>query len=375
MFDFAIIGAGISGASVAFFLKQAGKKVIVIEQDKSASGGSGAAGAFLSPKIGSDSDYSHFINDSFQFSLDFYQKQFPKFLKKPGMLRLLRSPSDILKCQAHEQKLPRHFTYLKAEEVSHIKKEACRYGGYFFDQGTIIDSVGVIDAMLQDIEVVENTKVTSLIFEDGGYQIGSIKARGVILCAGHNEGFPQSDYCMLKKIYGHRLDIQTSAFLPFHIHKKYSVSASENQMISIGATHIPGYQYDATKDFTSEIDTLLQAVESYVDLGAYEIKKVHFGVRSATIDFFPVLGALIDAKATLKAYPYIAKGSKVPSTRYHYYPHLYVHSGHGARGFVLAPSTARILVDNICHHVAIPKRLDTKRLFLKYARRENALKL
>ena|GEM_PF-1665482 len=369
MFDFAIIGAGISGASVAFFLKQVGKKVIVIEQDKIASGGSGAAGAFLSPKIGSDSDYSHFINDSFQFSLDFYKEYFPTFLKKPGMLRLLRSPTDIIKCKKHEQKLPRGFAYLKAETITNIKEDACQYGGYFFNEGTIIDSVGVVHAMLEGIPVLEDTKVAPLALVEGLYKIGSIKAKGVILCAGSNPDFLQSDYCMLKKIYGHRLDIQTPTTLPFHIHKKYSVSASENQMIHIGATHIPGYKYNNAKDFTDEIDAMLAEVQSYMDMGEYEIKKVHFGVRSATIDFFPVLGALIDTAATLKAYPYIKKGSKVPSTRYLHYPNLYIHSGHGARGFVLAPKTASILVAYLCHQVAIPETLDTKRLFLKYARR------
>ena len=52
VYDTIIIGAGIAGATTAHMLTQKGQSVLVLDKNGIASGGSGAAGAFVSPKIG-----------------------------------------------------------------------------------------------------------------------------------------------------------------------------------------------------------------------------------------------------------------------------------------------------------------------------------
>jgi len=366
-FDFAIIGAGISGACSAYFLKKFGR-VVVIDRGKIASGGSGAAGAFLSPKICSNSSYTAFINESFKFSIDFYRENFSQFLDESGLLRLMKSKQDIDKCRLSEDMLPKNFRYLKPQEITTLKREACEFGGYLFDDGALIDSVGVISAMLKDIDVVESLHVEVLEYKDGYYKIGDISAKSVILCAGNAKDFPQIEYCMLKDIYGHRADIKTKTKIPFHLHKSCSISASRDGVVHVGATHIPNYKYGKDKNFDKELGDMLDLAKSYIDFDGFEVQKVHFGVRNSTRDFYPSIGRVIDAKETLKKFPYIKKGSLVSKERYDYYPNLFIHSGLGARGFVLAPKTAEILANSICKEMQIDKRLDTQRLFLKYAR-------
>ena len=368
LFDFAIIGAGISGASTAYFLKKYGKKVVVIDKGKIASGGSGAAGAFLSPKICSNSLYTSFVNDAFAYSIDFYKENFPQFLNQSGILRLLKSKDEIEKCKRYEKNLPTSFKYLQANEIKDIEKVACEFGGYFFDDGATVDSIGVIKSMLCDIDVIEGLHVKNLELKDGYYNIANIKAKGIVICTGKSDDFDEIAYIKLKNIYGHRLDIKTSSHIPFHLHKSCSIGASDKGIVHIGATHIPSYSYDSHKDFTYKIDEMIELAKSYVDFEDFEVKNIHFGVRNSTLDFFPALGAVIDAKETLRKYPYIQKGTKVPKDKYIHRKNMYIHSGLGARGFVWAPKTAEILARNICENIPVDKKLDTQRLFLKYAK-------
>ena len=50
-YDVIIVGAGINGCTTAYYLSQAGLNVALIDKTGIASGGSGAAGAFISPKF------------------------------------------------------------------------------------------------------------------------------------------------------------------------------------------------------------------------------------------------------------------------------------------------------------------------------------
>jgi len=371
-FDFAIIGTGISGACMAYHLDKLGKSVIVIEKDKIASGGSGAAGAFLSPKLASNSPYTKFINSSFEFSIKFYKENFPKFLKSNGILRILKSQDDIDKCRLYEDILPKNFTYLRADDIEMVKKDVSSFGGYFFKDGATIDSVGVIKEMLKVIDVVDSLHVESFDYINGYYEIGDIRAKGIVFCAGNSQDFKQLEYLGLKNIYGHRIDVKTATILPFHLHKSCSISASHDGLVHIGATHIPNYKYDKNRDYDVEVSRMIELAKSYLKFDGFEVKKVNFGVRNSSLDFFPTLGQIVDVKKTLEKYPYIKKGSKVPKEKYIYYPNLFVHAGLGARGFVLAPITSKILSEHICTHSNIPKRLETQRLFVKFAKKQKS---
>ncbi|HIC78150.1 MAG TPA: FAD-binding oxidoreductase, partial [Sulfurovum sp.] len=77
-YDAIVVGAGIAGCSSAYFLKERGLNVLVIDRSGvAATGGSSAAGAFVSPKIGKGSPLQSLTNEAFEFSKDFYLKHFP----------------------------------------------------------------------------------------------------------------------------------------------------------------------------------------------------------------------------------------------------------------------------------------------------------
>ena len=76
MYDVAIIGAGINGSALAYELRQAGERVVLFDMNGVASGGSGAAGAFISPKFSKAGRLKELLHDAFLYSMDFYEKKF-----------------------------------------------------------------------------------------------------------------------------------------------------------------------------------------------------------------------------------------------------------------------------------------------------------
>ena len=339
---------------------------MLLEKSTLSSGGSGAAGAFLSPKICSNSSYTSFVNTAFNFSVKFYKENFSSTIRQNGILRILKSEKDKIKCKNPPKEIE-NVKFLKQNEIEFINKEIAPFGGYFFRDGAIIDSKKIIQNLTKDIEVKENSFAKKIKYQDEIYEICSYKAKGVIVCTGSDIDFKELEYINLKKTYGHRIDIKTDAKLPFHLHKNYSVSSSKNDTLHIGATHIPKYRY-SEKEIEKELEKMIKEVSSYIDLKNFTIEKIHFGARSCSFDFFPVVGRVIDHKKTLKKYPYIKKGSKVPSSKYIYHNNLYIHTAHGARGFVLAPYTAWMIVEHIKNDTSLSEDISTERIFLRFAR-------
>jgi glycine/D-amino acid oxidase-like deaminating enzyme len=117
-----------------------------------------------------------------------------------------------------------------------------------------------------------------------------------------------------------------------------------------------------------KLQNMLEEAKKYVKFDGFEIENIHFKARASSRDFFPFVGRVIDAKSTLEKYPYIKNGTKIPPSKYIYYENLYVLNGLGARGFVLAPYCANLLIEHILYNKAIPEYLDTSRAFLSFAR-------
>jgi tRNA 5-methylaminomethyl-2-thiouridine biosynthesis bifunctional protein len=94
VFDFVVIGAGIAGLLSAYRLKEF--NTLLIDKKGILEGASSAAGAFLFPKIGIDSLYTRFINDSIIEAIEFYKKEGINTHTK-GVLLLPRDKKDIEK--------------------------------------------------------------------------------------------------------------------------------------------------------------------------------------------------------------------------------------------------------------------------------------
>ena len=75
--QFAIIGSGIAGCSVAYFLQQHTKDILIIDKNSEICGGaSKAAGAFLSPLLGKKNEFKTLVSEALRFSTKFYKDNF-----------------------------------------------------------------------------------------------------------------------------------------------------------------------------------------------------------------------------------------------------------------------------------------------------------
>jgi len=354
-FDFIVIGGGIAGLLSAYELREF-NTLLIDEDGILSSGASAAAGAFLFPKIGFDTAYTRFINQAVVKALEFYKSLGIETYQK-GVVLLPRDEKDIVKFEKYEKELR-----LKYEK---------KCGGFYFKEGGVVDPAEVKEKIKLDYEIC---KINS-IYKDGPYWvIGEYKAKNVILATGH-KNIQNIPYINIRPVWGQRIEGKgeiTSVYgcddvknsLPFHFHKNCSL-AKIGGIIKIGATHKRNCL--ECRENEEEAAELLKKAKEIAGIENFEISKIIGGFRAASVDYFPVVGKIIDVDETLRANPKAVKG-EIPRS-YSYIEGLYIVNGMGGRGFSNAHVCAQALKEHILHSKKLGV-LDSERLFVKWARRE-----
>jgi len=344
-FDFIIIGGGIAGLLSSYFLRD--YKTLLIDKNGILKGASGAAGAFLFPKIGKKSKYTDFVNKAILTAFEFYESLGINTHKK-GVLLLPRDERDIEKFKSYEKDITLPF----------IKKN----GGFFFKEGGFIE----VDEVREKIKVnFEKEEVGILKKENNLWKVNDFYAKNVILATGY-EKIVDIPYIKIRPIWGERIEIEGEFEGDFSLfyHKNCSVARINNRL-RIGATHKRNCL--GCKENQEEAIELIEKAKEIIKIKKYEIKDIKGGFRSGSVDYFPVLGKIIDVKQTLLKYPRIIKG-EIPKN-YEYIEGLYIINGMGGRGFSNAVICAKMLKDYILNDWDLGV-LDNKRLFIKWARKK-----
>ena len=337
MYDIAIIGAGINGSSVAYEFLEENKKVILFDMNGVAAGGSGAAGAFISPKFSKAGELKEIIDDAFVYSMNFYEKNFPHIFKKTPLIH----------------------TSQDAEET------------YSIESG-IVNAQAMCNALCKGVELVK-LEVTSLIYDEGMWIINeSYAAKNVVLATGAYEQIIKEPYIQVRGIWGHRIDVKTSTQNQNTLHQFVSISPSEKGLVSIGATHNVHYHPQTSKEpynIQDGREELLEKASRMIELKDVEVIRDYTGLRSGSFDYIPLLGALVISKETLASTTIRFKVKKPDYDEYDYYPNLYMINGNGGYGFVLAPYLAKMLSEHILKGKKISQRLSPARFFARWAKK------
>ncbi len=370
MYDFAVIGAGINGTFMAHFLTKAGKRVLLMDRFGIASGGSGAAGAFLAPKVGKGGDLKMIVNEAYRFCIDYYTANFPHLLTQKGLLHLPKDHQDALEnFPVFKERSEIPFEPFDNELVELLQDPVLAKEGIYFPDSGLIEPDRLCEALAESADFVCEA-LTKLDYKEDHYRINeAFSAKEVVLATGAFESALELPYMQLRPIWGERIEVLSSTQTLCNYHQNLSISATKpDGRIVIGATHKQHSFYEPLEAHNAE--ALLDKAKSLAVLEDTQIVDHRGGVRSGSYDYLPILGRVVDHEKSLDKFPDLQKGAKVNPKEFCYYPNISIINGVGGRGFVLAPYLAKMLTRMLVEGEPVDSRLEQHRLFTRWAKKK-----
>lgn len=370
MYDVAIVGAGINGCLVAYQLKLLGQNVIVFDREGIASGGSGAAGAFLSPKFAKNGDLKELLNSSLDIALDFYTVHFPKHVQRYNLLHIAKDEKDaghLRFCKEHDElELLEHPPFIPESEYLYTSKSA------------IVDAQSMCNALVEDIAYKTESIDALEYIEDYWLLNRSYKAKKVILATGaYEHSFYAQPYKNIRGIWGHRIDVSTSTKNKISIHQFVSISPAKEGELAIGATHNVHYHPQTSNEpynYEAGRLELLEKANKTLQLKDVQVLKDYVGLRSGSVDYMPLVGQIVDVKSSLGKLTRREIEQKKPDfSKLVYHNELYMINGSAGYGYVLAPYLARTLAKAIVQNEEIPLELLPARFFYRWAKSKKTI--
>jgi tRNA 5-methylaminomethyl-2-thiouridine biosynthesis bifunctional protein len=383
-FDYVIIGAGIAGCSLAYFLGKYSKSILLIDRNSQvAFGASGAAGAFLSPLLGKPNDFKDLITKSLIFSTNFYKNLGEELINNCGVCRIPKNEEDADKFESYKPYMDFEYTSMN--------------DGYFFEIGSQVTPSLICEKLTKNIEKKLSYNVGKLEQKENSIWIinDEIYAKNIILTTGADVKHIKEEYFDIRGVWGQKIDVSTTTQTNINYHKECSVSKAskiENTnlfKVSIGATH---HKFNCDKNIcnycieTANINAcsrcyndsiinndsskLIALANDIIKLENVEVIDVKIGPRASSNDYFPMLGKLVDSKKSIEKYPHLLNGTHIKNSMLETINNLYVINGVGGRGFVLSPYLANELVEYIINNKEIEDNLTTHRLFKRWAKRQ-----
>lgn len=378
-FDYVIVGAGIAGCSLAHFLSKYSQSVLLIDKNEDvAFGASGAAGAFLSPLLGKPNKFKDLITKSLNFSINYYKENFSEDLINCGTCRIPKNEEDEQKFQSYIPYMD--FEYEKYEE------------GYLFKIGSLVKPYELCKKLSKNTQKLFDYEVKSIEKKENIWKINNeIKAKNLFLTTGADISLIDEKYLDIRAVWGQKIDINTTTRININYHKECSLSISnDKQVVSIGATH-NRFDYDKIdssynlklkninkikhNDYTNniiqnDIAELLKKANDIKVLNDVKVLDVKIGARASSVDYFPMVGKLVDAEKSFKKYPHLKNGFQIKNENLEMIENLYILNGVGGRGFVLSPYLAYVLVENIFNNKEIEEEITNFRLFKRWAKKQ-----
>jgi glycine/D-amino acid oxidase-like deaminating enzyme len=382
-YDYIIVGAGIAGCSTAYFLSKYSDSVLLVDRNCDlAQGASGAAGAFLSPLLGKPNKFKDLVTDALKFSTNFYLENISTEITNCGVVRIPKNQEDRDKFE----------TYIPFMDFSYEEME----NGYYFKIGSQVNSYNICKYLSKEVETLFQYEVIKIEKYENFWLINDeFKAKNIILTTGADISLIEEEYFNIRAVWGQKIDIFTSTQTTKNYHKDCSLSHSTPEkekngyITSIGATHnriecdlnicnhclkklgLDNFSHDTyTNDLIlDDTKKLISLANNIKTLENIELLDIKIGPRASSVDYFPMVGKLIDSKKTLDNFPHLVNGSFVKDKMLSQIENLYVLNGVGGRGYVLSPYLAYLLVESIVNKKEFQLDIQTHRLFKRWVKK------
>lgn len=361
-----IIGAGLAGCFIAYYLAEKGWKVTIVEKESDiAQGASANQRAVLFPKLSTyHSPLTEFMLAAFLHAQAFYKtilEQQP-IGELNGALTLPFNEKERKAQQSIDGWLsiyPELGRLVNAEEASALAGIGINSDCLYIPSSGWLDSPALCEFLIKDknIILIKQVEVNQFSHHDDQWLVAGNKASVLILANGFEiSQFNETSHLPVKPIRGQMTSIpmtQESAVL------KIPVCADGHVLPAIMGEHYLGATYDlgvSYADTRAEDDTLnLEKLEkiSTQCLWSETVNGHWAGVRASTPDYLPLMGPLAIKGAFLSQYAGLeSNANRWITNEVACYPNLYAFAGFGSRGLTTIPLCAEWLAAMINNEVS-----------------------
>ncbi|MDG1495598.1 MAG: FAD-dependent 5-carboxymethylaminomethyl-2-thiouridine(34) oxidoreductase MnmC [Porticoccaceae bacterium] len=373
-----IIGAGISGCSVAAALQKRGFKVTVIDRHGQAGAeASGNPEGIVYPKLSPRDDLLPQVNlAAIKFASDYYRPFWDSGLgRQCGVLvvpendkarsdfklisQRYADQTEMVETIAHEQLEELSGVPLQAESALYFPKLGWLPPQLICKQLLELNNIPLVQADIKSLEYCEQQKRWQLY--DKNQQLVSLEgdnhSESVIIASAFDcKAFSQTDYLPLRKIRGQITQLpctEESRKMKMVICGECYITPAENGLHGCGATYNKDLFTTELRDIDHQTN-LAQITATDAGLAAVlgqptsDSLSGRANFRCTTSDYLPIAGPVPNRSAMLEDYAILRRDAKTAlTTPGAYLPNLYVNCGMGSRGLSYAPLTAELLASEI----------------------------
>jgi glycine oxidase len=346
MCDYIVVGQGIAGSMLSWFLMKANKKVLVIDK-LNPSSASNVASGISNPITGRKFVKTWLVDELFPFAEQTYREFEELFNAELYHSTPIIKLFDSIKAQndwSARCALPEYLPYLKNENIIHLDKQKVKndFGGFEINGGSQLEADKFLLSYrnllrLKNALIEEEFAFAELKVQENSVSYRGTQAQKIIFCEGanaiHNPYFSFLPFQLAK---GECLIVRIENFYPDKVinGEVFIMPMQEEDLYYIGSTHEWNFDDDlpsenGKNELVGNLSTVLTA--------PFEIVEHKAAVRPTVKDRRPFVGFNPE------------------------HPNVGIFNGMGTKGISLAPFFANHFTNHLVNKESLMKEVNIER--------------